>query len=273
MWNAHVRAPARFAIDSTIQMSGPPGTRRIRWITMPKVVLGGVLGNLYDRLGVPFELTPLFSLPALVAGAYFLYVGPVWLGVLLCAFHTVNDLADGVATGLWLDAHEGAPRPHGRLGLRRFFDTYVSDVVARFVLVMALVLRLHDHHQVHPWLLMVLVLVELVVLMLSSEVEGADRRRAFHHEFVLAPGEGRRQFGWSYPLQVIFGQLASWQCYSLLPLLGYVWGLDQHGMFYFVLLLVARLGALVSHVRGTVVRLHAATAPSAARATSPPAAP
>ena len=41
-----------------------------------EVVLGGLLARVYHWLGIPFEYTPLISLPFLFVGAYFLYNGP-----------------------------------------------------------------------------------------------------------------------------------------------------------------------------------------------------
>lgn len=250
-------APTRFAAEGTFLVSALPEARRLRLITWPKVGLGGMLGHLYHRLGIPFEWTPLLSLPALAAAAHFLVAGPVWLGVLLLALHTVNDFADGVATGYHLESLAGAPRPEGRLRLRRLLDGVVSDVASRFVLYAALLLRLHERHLVPPVLLATLLVVEIIVIMLSTEGEKADRRRAFHYEFALEPGAGRRLFGASYPAQVIVGQLSSFQNYALLPLVGYLWPLDVYGARWFALLLCVRLGTLTWHLRDTTARMRA----------------
>lgn len=252
-------APARYARESTLMISGYPEARRLRAVALPKVTLGGILGHVYHRLGVPFEWTPLISLPALAAAAHFLVSGPVWLGVLLLCVHTVNDFADGIATGYHLDAlPPGTPRPEPRLKLRRMLDGVVSDVASRFVLYAALILRLHETHQVPPVLLATLLVVEIIVIMLSTESDKVDRKRSFHYEFVYPLDVGRRRFGASYRAQVWIGQLSSFQNYALLPLLGYLAPLDVHGARWFALLLAVRLGALTWHLRDATARLRTA---------------
>ena len=255
-------APARFARESTLLISGYPEARRLRAIALPKVTLGGILGHLYHRLGVPFEWTPLLSLPALAAAAHFLVAGPVWLGVLLLCVHTVNDFADGIATGYHLESLNGAPRPEAKLKLRRMLDAVVSDVASRFVLYAALILRLHETHQVPPVLLAALLVVEIIVIMLSTESDKVDRRSSFHYEFVYPAADARRRFGPGYAAQVVIGQLSSFQNYALLPLLGYLAPLDTSGAWWFALLLVVRLGALGWHLRAATARMKVITSAS-----------
>src|SRR6185295_2701615 len=98
-------------IESTLYVTGLPSARRIRATSLPKVVIGGYLGHLWRALRVPFELTPLLSLPFVAAAAWFLYAGPVWLGVLCAWFHAANDIADGVAMGLEIDPLPEDRRP------------------------------------------------------------------------------------------------------------------------------------------------------------------
>jgi hypothetical protein len=141
---AEARLGITFAIASALRYSAPPGALRLRWITYPRVVLGGMLARLYHRAGVPFEWTPLLSLPFLAAGAYFLYSGRLVWGVLLSGVHVINDVADGVTMGFAVDGLPEAEKPAGRMRLRRMLDTFVADVAARFALYLVFVLRVQQ---------------------------------------------------------------------------------------------------------------------------------
>ena len=68
-----------FALASTMALTAPPGARRLRRYSLPKFLAGGLLGRIYHSLRIPFEFTPLLSLPFIAAGAWFLYYGPTWL--------------------------------------------------------------------------------------------------------------------------------------------------------------------------------------------------
>jgi hypothetical protein len=239
-----VRDTARFAVGCHMRYSAPDGALRLRALTYPKVVLGGLVARLYHALGIPFEYTPLVSLPFLFVGAYCLYAGHLLAGVLMSGCFIVNDLADGLATEL---AVRDLPvKPTGRMRLRRMLDTYLVDVVARFALYVVFVLRLNEGQQVHPMLLMLLTLIEIASAMLSSAAEqGAGRKLEFHYEFVLDPAIAERQFGRGYLSKVLLGQATAYHNYALLPLLGYVVPLSDAPGLYFAIVLAVRLGALL----------------------------
>jgi hypothetical protein len=236
-----LRIAVNFAVASSLAHSAPAGAHRLRAITYPRVVLGGLLARLYHRLRVPFEWTPLVSLPFLFAGAYFLYSGPIWLGVLMSGVHVINDAADGLAMGYAIDGV--SPKPLARMRLRRFLDTYVADVTARFALYLVLVLRLQEAQAVHPMLLMFLTLVEIASAMIGSGAEIANRRLEFHYDFVVDAAT-RRQLGPGYLGKVILGQATAYHNYALLPLLGYLVPLSDAPVLYFAIVLAVRLGAL-----------------------------
>jgi hypothetical protein len=242
---AEARLAIRFAVASCLQHSAPPGALRLRWITYPRVVLGGLLARLYHRLGVPFEWTPLLSLPFLAMGAYFLYMGRLAEGVLMSGVHVVNDAADGLCMGYAVDGLPEGQRPLGRMRLRRLLDTLIADVAARFALYLVLVLRLHETHAVHPLLLILLVVVEVSMSMLSSAAELAARRTEFHYDFVLEPRAARELVGRWPALKVLIGQASAYHNYALLPLLGYLAPLERWGAPAFAALLVVRTAALL----------------------------
>jgi hypothetical protein len=236
------RLAVSFAIASSLKYSAPEGARRLRLITYPRVVLGGLLARLYHRLRVPFEWTPLVSLPFLFAGAYCLYSGWIWAGVLLSGVHVVNDAADGLAMGWAVDGL--TPKPAARMRLRRFLDSYVADVTARFALYLVFVLRLQEAQAIHPMLLMLLTLVEIASAMIGSGAEIDHRRLEFHYDFVLDRASARRLFGRGYGAKVLLGQATAYHNYALLPLVGYWLPLASAPRLYFAIVLAVRLGAL-----------------------------
>ena len=68
----------------------------------------------------------------------------------------------------------------------------------------------------------------------------SDRRGELFYEFVLSP-EAARRFGPFYPLRVLVGHLSAYHGYStLLPLLGYLWPIQQIGMPAFVAVFALR---------------------------------
>jgi hypothetical protein len=245
---AEARLAITFAIASTLRYSAPPGALRLRWITYPRVVLGGMLARLYHRAGVPFEWTPLLSVPFLAAGAYFLYSGRLLLGVLLSGVHVVNDVADGVTMGFAVDGLRDADKPSGRMRLRRMLDTFVADVVARFALYLIFVLRVHQTGAVHPLLLALLIVVEISASMLSSAAELGARGAEFHYDFVLEPAAARRLVGRGYPIKVLLGQASAYHNYALLPLVGYLAPLERWAAPAFGLLLAVRAAVLVGRI-------------------------
>ncbi len=258
-----VRMAARFAVACHMRYAAPEGARRLRALTYPKVVLGGLVARVYHGLRVPFEYTPLVSLPFLFAGAYFLYTGHLLAAVLMSGCYLANDLADGLATELAV--RDMAVKPLARMRVRRMLDTYLVDVTARFALYIVFVLRLHEAHLVHPMLLMLLTLVEIAGAMLSSSAEtGANRKLEFHYEFVLDPVVARRLFGRGYGLKVLLGQATAYHNYALVPLLGYLMPLAQGGAFYFALVLAVRLGALFVRLAQAPEAAPAAPAPKPA---------
>lgn len=238
-----------------MQFSALPVARRLRWIALPKIVIGGYLAFFYRWLGLRFEYVPLLSLPVLAAAGYFLYTGPVWLGVLLAWFHTANDVADGVTMGLEVNRLPDAAKPRARMRLRRILDTYVVDVSARVVLYMVLVLKLGELKLVHPMMLMTLIVMEIVVLSITFDSELNARRSEFHYEFVLEPGAGRRLFGVTYPLQVVTGQMTAYNFYSLLPLIGYLLPLGIWGRAFFYAIFVARAFTLAWRMKAITASL------------------
>lgn len=260
---AEARLGIRFAISSTMKHSAPPGAVRLRWITYPRVVLGGMLARLYHRLGVPFEWTPLVSLPFLGLGAYFLYAGHLLGGVLMSGVHVVNDAADGLAMGFAVDGLAETEKPLVRMRLRRFLDTFVADVAARFALYLVFVLRLHETRAVPALLLVLLVVVEVSVSMLSSTAELGARRLEFHYDFVLEPAAARRLLGRGYSVKVLLGQASAYHNYALLPLVGWFAPLQRWGALAFAALLLIRAGALVARI--AELRPTAAPAPISGR--------
>jgi hypothetical protein len=260
-----LRMAVSFALASSLAHSAPEGARRLRAITYPRVVLGGLLARAYHRLRIPFEWTPLLSLPFLFTGAYCLYSGRILLGVLMSGVHVVNDAADGLAMGYAIDGV--TPKPLARMRLRRFLDSYVADVTARFALYLVFVLRLQEAQAVHPMLLMLLTLVEIASAMIASGSEIANRRLEFHYDFVLHPEAARRQFGPAYLAKVLLGQATAYHNYALLPLLGYALPLTQAPVLYFTIVLAVRLGALTSRL--AQARAEAAVSATAAAAPHP----
>jgi hypothetical protein len=254
-----IKVAARFAVANHLRYSAPEGALRLRRLTYPKVVLGGILGRLYHALRIPFEWTPLISLPFLFAGAYFLYGGHLLAGVLMSGCHVVNDIADGLATEYGVRA--AAEKPVARMRLRRMLDNSLGDVTARFALYLVFVLRLQQAQLVHPMLLLLLTLVEIASAMLSTAAESSQRKLEFHYEFVLDPATARRTFGGGYRWKVLLGQATAYHNYALLPLVGYLVPLDVGGAFYFAVVLAVRLGALGVRLAQTPTAAPAAPAP------------
>ncbi len=245
-WNYVVEA-VRFAEQQTMLLSSPPGAMRIRMLVWPKVALGAIVGRLFHSLSLPFEWTPLLALPWSLLGAFALYHGQLWLGVLLSFLVVVFDIADGVATGWALRGVPDSERPKKKLWLRRFLDSYVVDTVAHLLLYLVFALRLHEEGLVADGWLVGLMAIEIGNILFANGDELRDRRSEFFYEFVL-DWEAERRYEPFYLERVVLGHLTAYHGYSLLPLLGYLAPLGVYGFEYFVTVFLVRLVALAARL-------------------------
>jgi hypothetical protein len=235
---AYVREALTFASDGTMRYSAPEGATGIRWPLRLRLGLGGVLGRLYHSLGLPFELTPLISIPFALLGGYFILVGNLWAAVLCSIAVMINDLADGIATGWAIEHLPDKARPKKKMALRRYLDTFVVDPIARMTLYSAFAIRLAQEGVVAvPWLV-VLIAVELANLRIGTRTEVTNRKDTFFYEFILRK-EAKARYK-PYSLRVFVSHLGSYHCYSLLPVLGYALPLADHGPSFFIAVLTAR---------------------------------
>lgn len=240
-----IRESVTFTFESTMAISAPPGALRLRAITWPKLALGGILGRLLHLARVPFELTPLLALPFIACGAYFLYTGPIWLGVLFSVLVLAADIADGVATGWSINHLPPEQKPSKKLQLRRALDTYVVDIASRLALYGVFCLLLRHYDLLAPIWLVLLLTVECLNMALAAYSETTARRDEFFYEFVFERQLARRRYGTLYPLRVVGNHLTAYHTYSLFPLLGYLWPLATYGRLYFGLVLAFRALVLV----------------------------
>jgi hypothetical protein len=250
---SYLAEAVRFAETQTMLLTAPPGAVRIRALVWPKVALGGIVGRLFHSLSIPFQWTPLLALPWSVLGAFALYRGQLWLGVLLSFAVVVFDIGDGVATGWALRGVAEGDRPLKKLWLRRFLDSYVVDTIAHFLLYFVFALRLYEEGQVSFGWLLTLIALEIGNVLLANGDELRDRKNEFFYEFVL-DFEAEQRFRPFYVLRVLLGHLTAYHGYSLLPLLGYLAPLRAHGLHYFVAVFGVRSVSLAGRLLRAIPR-------------------
>lgn len=245
-------ASIRFAIESTMQLTAPAGALAPRRELKLRLAAGALVGSAYHRLGVPFQWTPLFSVPFALLGAWLHYNGLLWAGVVCSLLVWTLDIADGVATGLSVNHLPASARPERSIALRRFLDTFVADPIAHLSLYGVFLLLLRKVAVVPDPLLMLMAAIESLNVVLGGLSECSGRRDEFFYEFVLEK-QARRRYSPFYRLRVIGGHLSAYYVYSLFPLLGYLAPISSCGAVYFFTLLGLRglvLGARLASLAG-----------------------